>query len=670
MRIPEPVLTEDFYMVKRIGGDVTLPTPRTRFEKLLYIYAGGTIERPTPKTVEERFLDYITGGESELPTPKTRLQSYMYNVANPSNKIPVVPPKTRFECYWFVMATANAIISTDNPVEFTSLDGFLFDYTIWGNTEQDLSEIEISNAFVDDYSIDDQTGAIISEQGHAAILNPVTLMNGTYYVDYSTNTEQNVTCRYSVFDGDELVETVTNDSSASFSITLTDNYLVYFSLYPATTSIIESFTIATSDGQICPSPDYPFNIKGVGDYSTNIMPDILYGVQLNSTTGEILALDKTGYAATDFFTCELSANKYLTLTGVPSHYSTRFFVYSTGNSFIGRTASSISEQRKINSNSYLQVPGVYLPSAGTYHVKISFNSQSGNFDELKSAQVMLDNSDYNYTEYRPKNKYIIPLLTAEKENSKTGTNYTERQSENQYILPLLYDREENRQTGIDYTALDVPLQVRDNYANRQSENENIAPLLTATQENIQSATNYIALDAPLHAIDNYADSVNYLSQKERRKIKKLVVDGTNVRFSVFSSGSYRYGVATTVRENENLTSTIWCNIAMYSEHGYNHNSMRNVFSVKRTDKRSLYLDFPKNYINIESPTSQQALNFFNNKAQELYNNGTPIIFYYVTGNPEEATTEIPKLETYAPKTELTVDTEVDPSKIEIVPITE
>lgn len=137
MRIPEPVLTEDFYMVKRIGGDVALPTPRTRFEELLYIYAGGTIERPTPKTVEERFLDYITGGESELPVPKTRLQIYMYNVANPSNKIPVVPPKTRFECYWFVMAGENKVISDKLPVEFTSVDGFLLDYTIWGNSEQD-----------------------------------------------------------------------------------------------------------------------------------------------------------------------------------------------------------------------------------------------------------------------------------------------------------------------------------------------------------------------------------------------------------------------------------------------------------------------------------------------------------------------------------------------------
>lgn len=107
MSVPEPVLNEDFYMVKLIGGDVALPTPRTRFEELLYIYAGGTIERPTPKTVEERFLDYITGGESELPTPKTRLQSYMYNVANPLNKIPIVPPKTRFECYWYVMATTS-----------------------------------------------------------------------------------------------------------------------------------------------------------------------------------------------------------------------------------------------------------------------------------------------------------------------------------------------------------------------------------------------------------------------------------------------------------------------------------------------------------------------------------------------------------------------------------
>lgn len=141
MRIPEPVpkpvLNEDFYMVKRLGDNVALPSPKTRFEELLYIYAGGTIERPIPKTVEERFLDYITGGESELPAPKTRLQSYMYNVANPSNKIPVVPPKTRFECYWYAMGKINNTISATLPVEFTSAFGSLLDYTIYGNSVQD-----------------------------------------------------------------------------------------------------------------------------------------------------------------------------------------------------------------------------------------------------------------------------------------------------------------------------------------------------------------------------------------------------------------------------------------------------------------------------------------------------------------------------------------------------
>lgn len=686
MRIPEPVLNEDFYMVKRIGGDVILPTPRTRFEELLYIYAGGTIERPTPKTVEERFLDYITGGESELPAPKTRLQSYMYNVANPSNKIPVVPPKTRFECYWFVMATANAIISTDNPVEFTSVEGFLLDYTIWGNTEQDLSEIEISNAFVDGYSIDDQTGAVISGQGHVAILNPVTLMNGMYYVDYTANTEQSVTCRYSVFDGDELVEIVTNDSSTSFSITLTDNYLVYFSLYPATVSIIESFTITTSNGHICPSPDYHFDIKGVGDYSTNIMPDILYGVQLNYTTGSVQALNTTNYAATDFFTCELTHDKFLILTGVPAQYNSCLFVYSTDNSFIGRTASSSVAQRKINSNSYLPVPGVYLSEEGAYHVKVGFLFPSGttNFDALKSAKLMLDNSGYNYTDYRPKNKYIIPLLSDEQENSQPDTNYitldatlqpvdkyTDNQSKNMYILPLLSDRQENRQTDIDYTTLDTSLQARDSYTASPSEDENIEPLLTTRQENIQSVANYIALDTPLQAIDNYADNVNYLSQKETRKVKKLVVDGTNVKFSdSYISALYRYGVGITLRETENPISKVWSNIAIFSEYSPDSVPFRNIFTARQASRQRIYLYFPKNYVNIESPSPNQIETFLNNKAQELYNNGTPIIFYYVASPPEEVATEIPKIQTYAPKTELTVDTEVQPSKIEVVTRTE
>ena len=66
MRIPDPVLAEDFCTVKRNGGDVTLPAPRTRFEKLLYICAGGTAERPIPKTVEECFLDCICNRLDDL----------------------------------------------------------------------------------------------------------------------------------------------------------------------------------------------------------------------------------------------------------------------------------------------------------------------------------------------------------------------------------------------------------------------------------------------------------------------------------------------------------------------------------------------------------------------------------------------------------------------------
>lgn len=597
MRIPEPVLNEDFYMVKLIGGDVALPTPRTRFEELLYIYAGGTIERPTPKTVEERFLDYITGGESELPTPKTRLQSYMYNVANPSNKIPVVPPKTRFECYWFVMATANAIISTDNPVEFTSLDGFLLDYTIWGNTEQDLSEIEIGNTFVDGHSIDEQTGAVISEQGHTAILNPLTLGAGTYYVDFNVNTEQDLTCRYSVIDGNILVGNVVNETSTAFSITLVDSYLVYFSLYPTNKDAIESFTITTSDGQIFPTPDYQIDVKGVGDYSNNIMPEILVGYRLNYNTGDLISTTASGYSATDYFIGELDGNTSLIFSGLPNGYSMAILVYTIDKTFIGR-----SPTRRVRYNTTLTNNAVL--SAGKYYFRIGFTlgSNTPNFDLLLSAKIMLSNDGIIDPTYVPSDKYIIPI-------SVTGGNQ-------------------------------------------------------------QNESNYIALDEPLHAIDSYADNVNYLYQKETRKIKKLVVDGTNVIFSLTSSGTARYAVGISITETETLTPYMWANIAIYSGSADNGISMRNIFSVKHANNQRIYLYFPKNYINIESPTSAQTLNFFNNKAQELYNNGTPIIFYYVHSTTEETPVEIPKIPTYAPATELTVDTEVQPSQIEVVTRTE
>ena len=661
MRIPEPVLNEDFYMVKRIGGDVALPTPRTRFEELLYIYAGGTIERPTPKTVEERFLDYITGGESELPAPKTRLQSYMYNVANPSNKIPVVPPKTRFECYWFVMATANAIISTDNPVEFTSLDGFLLDYTIWGNTEQGVSEIEINNAFVDEHSIDEQTGTVISEQGHTAILNPLTLGAGTYYVDYSVNTEENVTCQYSVFDGGVLVGNVVNETSTPFSITLVDSYLVYFSLYPTNKDAIESFTITTSDGQIFPTPDYQIDVKGVGDYSNNIMPEILVGYRLNYNTGDLISTTASGYSATDYFIGELNENTSLIFSGLPNGYSMAILVYTMDKTFIGR-----SPTRRVRYNTTLTNNAVL--TAGKYYFRIGFTlgSNTPNFDLLLSAKIMLSNDGIIDQTYVPPDKYIIPL----------SVTRGSQQNESNYI------------------ALDEPLQAIDNHLDSvnylsQKETKKVKKLvvdgiidptyappdkyiipLSVTGGSQQNESNYIGLDEPLHAIDNYVDNVNYLSQKETKKVKKLVVDGTNVKFSVTTTGDTRLGVGIAITESEAPTDKVWSNIAIFSTYTGGYVTMRNIFSAKLTNSLRIYLYFPKNYINIESPTSAQILNFFNNKAQELYNNDTPIIFYYVPNATEEVPTEIPKIPTYAPATELTLDTEVQPSKIEIVTRTE
>lgn len=616
MRIPEPVLNEDFYMVKRIGGDVALPAPRTRFEELLYIYAGGTIERPTPKTVEERFLDYITGGESELPAPKTRLQSYMYNVANPSNKIPIVPPKTRFECYWFVVATANAIISTDNPVEFTSLDGFLLDYTICGNTEQDLSEIEIRNMFTNGYSLDRETGLPINITGRVATINPVCLMQGEYNVKYSVNVDWNIGVVYTIIDGGTLVQRTVVPLTTSFNISLSDNYSVYFCVYPesgytdkiVTADIINSFKITAIDGQICPSPDYQIDVKGVGDYSTNIMGDILYGVALNYQDGTTVFLDANDMCSTDFFTVELNEAKSLSISGVPLEYNVCFFIYSTDNSFIGRTSSQPSGNLKINYNSVVYkpiTPANTQLTTGAYHVKIAFSFASGttNFDGLKTAPLMLNNSTNTYVEYQPKDKYIIPLSTV----GQGASHYS---------------------------------------------------------------TNNIVLDEPLFEITGHVDSVNYLTQKELRNVKKLVIDGTSVKFfNAINTGTARFGVGLYVPDAIDYSGFFYSNIAKNRGGNQNDVEYRNLFTLIKSSDTVLYLLFPKTYINIPEPTINQIVNFFNNKAQELYNNGKPIIYYFPITS-KEVPAEIPKIQTYTPKTELTVGTEVDPSQIEVVTRTE
>ena len=196
-------------------------------------------------------------------------------------------------------------------------------------------------------------------------------------------------------------------------------------------------------------------------------------------------------------------------------------------------------------------------------------------------------------------------------------------------------------------------------------------MLSTGQENSQSTAKSIALDEPIYKIDNYTDSVNYLAQKETRKIKKVVVDGTTTRFThAVNYGLYRHGVGIQLTESEIITQVVFSNAGVSGSSTVNNPDVRNLWHVLETPSIKLFIFFPKNYIDIESPTENQIINFFNNKAQELYNNGKPIIFYYVSTTNEESAVELPKIQTYDPTTKLTIETEIDPSKIEIVTRTE
>ena len=132
--VPVAKTAADVYMRRLLGNvNESLPLPTNKVEAFLYLLCGGDYNMPQPITSEERFLAYLLGvSDVTLPTPQTRLETYMDKVCRRGSNA-VVPPKTRYELYWWLWANVREITSTSFPVMFQTVMPYLVNYKIYGN---------------------------------------------------------------------------------------------------------------------------------------------------------------------------------------------------------------------------------------------------------------------------------------------------------------------------------------------------------------------------------------------------------------------------------------------------------------------------------------------------------------------------------------------------------
>ena len=175
-------------------------------------------------------------------------------------------------------------------------------------------------------------------------------------------------------------------------------------------------------------------------------------------------------------------------------------------------------------------------------------------------------------------------------------------------------------------------------------------------------TTNIYLDKPLRKIGNYSDYIDFENKKVSRVVKEIICDGTedwkllnpgmNVAYYYLDIGDYGYVVA---------------------HNGLNTHFERKTISTSNTDvgynptnsssfKKARILVRPKK--DMTGYTNAVEWIAF---LKEQYNNGTPMKIYYVLTTPEiKENVELPNIPTLKGTTILSVDTNIQPSNLEVV----
>ena len=582
-------------------------------------------------------------------------------------------------------AWKNLIASGVPPLTLLNCKGVdLVDYKIFGNSKQESENLFDVTKYNESSEFDDS--------GYSTVIYPVG--------DYSLTTKYTATNSISVMlramttDGEILASTsqVTTSGDLSMSFTTTKEWHLRF-YYGGWATASECVKVCNMLSDVylkskTPTPEAPIEVESVGDKTKNLFQDIsiVGGSNTTYTNGTItqnVADTSTGIqfklqAYKDLSFLYHIVSKSITNLGV---FCLSFTKEDAFNQICFGLNGTARDTTIIIDVSTLENGKTYIISANM--LNITQGTVSWNNIQIEEGETA--------TDYEPYGKYKIPvkargknLFDIDKYSSyidiskyEIGDNLV-LSLKDKYILKIASQVGASGLLQVNDTKMMFTMtqeykdagrlfiiclktytyETKDNLLNQDVQLE-YGTEPTEYEPYQEPITTNIYLDEPLRKIGDYTDYIDYKNKKIVRKINEFVVDGNTNKFQILVSSANnraQFRLVNALSTNY-LIPTAFCTHFAYNTTVYRDTAYDELGFISHTG--FYYFRFTTS-----SPINTTAL--ANEWLIEQYNAGTPMKVLYILATPTEETIELPKIPTLKGTTILEVDTEIQPSNMEVV----
>ena len=304
--------------------------------------------------------------------------------------------------------------------------------------------------------------------------------------------------------------------------------------------------------------------------------------------------------------------------------------------------------------------GEYDETTGKYKIPIKvsgknlFNLNDVTVGLLNSNGTVSDNKLYGISDYIPVTTPVTLSFIYATEPVRAG----------------LYDKNKNfikrLVCNTPYTITEEASYVRLSFTNLTNPTTGIQLEVGTEATNYEvytETTTNIYLNEPLRKMGDYADYIDFENKKVVRKIVKKVFDGTEDLDIVDSTYDYTY--YTISKQNVVINNACLCNMFQMQSNFAGAREGNNMFRVYYSDSGFSSRFAFRFYLNgaiVYKEDEVKAL------LTQYYNEGNPLTVYYTHANglETEETIELPNIPTLKGTTILSVDTNIQPSNMEVV----
>lgn len=166
---------------------------------------------------------------------------------------------------------------------------------------------------------------------------------------------------------------------------------------------------------------------------------------------------------------------------------------------------------------------------------------------------------------------------------------------------------------------------------------------------------YIGSD-PLYRIGDYADEIDFGNQRIIRRIKKVIINGTESMTVVGPYGGGKYKL-----RYRGITNSGICSGKEKDTHF--RTTTKNMDSL--LDGEMSFIGISSRYVDFCKDTTMRSLQNWRDYFAEQYSAGTPVIILYVLATPTTESVTIPTLTTITGDNALSIGTTIQPSAVSI-----